>query len=165
MTVLIHNRQRTYSVHLDRLEALLHDILERLGQRNGELSLLLVNDRAMRAYNRRYLGGSGATDVISFPQYSGDIGAIATAIDMDMQQGREILLGDVIISIETLWKRTGNDCERFSRDLAETSVHAVLHLLGYDHATPLEETQMKARSATLMGKLAIPDLTGKGGGR
>jgi probable rRNA maturation factor len=79
------------------------------GVGDGHLSVELVDGERIRALNREHRGRDAPTDVLAFP--IDGAGAVAGP--------RE--LGDVVI------------CPEHTADLAEATVHGVLHLCGYDH--------------------------------
>ena len=79
------------------------------GVEDGHLSLELVGEGRIRELNRDHRGLDRPTDVLSFPVDG--LGEVAGP--------RE--LGDVAI------------CPEQTEDLAEATVHGVLHLCGYDH--------------------------------
>ncbi len=87
----------------------------RLAHRLGitaEFSTVLVSDRGIRLYNRRFRGVPEPTDVLAFPM------------------GEESYLGDILISVET--------ADRQRRGLLQTelkvlALHGLLHLMGHDH--------------------------------
>jgi probable rRNA maturation factor len=93
-----------------------------------ELTLRVTGDRELRRLNRSFLGEDHATDVLSFPS-----GELAHGY-----------LGDLAIS----WPAVVRQAAAFGHDAdAETAllaVHGLLHLLGWDHATPVEEREMTA---------------------
>jgi probable rRNA maturation factor len=75
----------------------------------GHLSVELVGEDRIRELNRAHRGLDESTDVLSFP------------IDEDGSVPGPRELGDVVI------------CPEQTVDLAEATVHGVLHLCGYDH--------------------------------
>lgn len=75
----------------------------------GHLSVELVGEDRIRDLNREHRGLDQPTDVLSFP------------IDEDGSVPGPRELGDVVI------------CPEHTADLAEATVHGVLHLCGYDH--------------------------------
>ncbi len=75
------------------------------------MSVELVGERRIRELNREHRGLDEPTDVLSFP------------IDEDGSVPGPRELGDVVI------------CPEQTSDLAEATVHGVLHLCGYDHET------------------------------
>lgn len=84
-----------------------------------EVSVLLVNDAAMRRLNHRYRGIDRTTDVLSFPQ-----GPFPAA---------PLFLGDIVISLPQARRQAYEYQTPFKRELARLLVHGLLHLLGYDH--------------------------------
>ncbi|MGD0075957.1 MAG: rRNA maturation RNase YbeY, partial [Candidatus Binataceae bacterium] len=56
------------------LEADAAALMRLSGYEDGELSLMIVGDRAMRSLNRRYRGKDKPTDVLSFPQIEEEAG-------------------------------------------------------------------------------------------
>jgi probable rRNA maturation factor len=99
------------------------------------LSIVIVGDKAMKDYNRRFHRVNAATDVLSF----------SSAL-------REDYLGDVIISYETAKKNARQAGWRVSEELELLVTHGVLHLLGYDDATPQEREHMWGRQAVIMAR-------------
>ena len=94
----------------------------------AELSMLFVDENAIADLNKRFLGKSGPTDVLSFP--IDEVGPAAGP--------RE--LGDVVI------------CPEHSDDLPEAVVHGVLHLCGFDHEN--DDGEMLALQDRVLASLA-----------
>ncbi len=113
-----------------------------MGLSKEELSLTLVNDRAMARLNRETFGRRGPTNVIAFP-----------LDDAPSPGGPPALLGEVVISLET----TRHQAEDFGWPWQELLdfflIHGILHLLGYDHENPAAEALMTARTWELMAVL------------
>lgn len=102
-----------------------------------EISLLFCDDAYMAELNRQYRKKDAPTDVLSFPQEA------VTAGDVR-------LLGDIVISLETV-ERRGGDLTALRREVGVLFCHGLLHLLGYDHATAAEEDTMKKLQARYLG--------------
>ncbi len=116
------------TVDLDDVPAQLREpvaaALVAAGVGDGHLAVELVGEERIRELNREHRGRDAATDVLSFP--IDETGAVAGP--------RE--LGDVVICPER--------CQDMS--LAETAVHGVLHLCGFDHeADAGEMLELQAR--------------------
>ena len=111
----------------------------------AELSLILVDDREMRALNGRYRGKHRATDVLSFPMH-GRCGPAAGPW----------LLGDVVISLDTACRQAAADgCSPI--DAAERLlIHGLLHLLGYDHERSAREARRMARRERFVARALRP---------
>jgi probable rRNA maturation factor len=123
----------------ERLSEAAQGVLETL--RPGapqELTLLLSDDAQLQALNQEYLGINAPTDVLSFP--AGDV-------DPDSQ---EVYLGDVIISLERAHTQARLGGHSVEDELQLLVVHGVLHLLGYDHADPVEKAAMWAVQSQIL---------------
>jgi probable rRNA maturation factor len=104
---------------------------------DGHLSVELVDVERIRELNRKHRGLDAPTDVLSFPIDEGE----------EVAGPRE--LGDVAI------------CPDLTEDLAEATVHGVLHLCGFDHEADAGE--MLELQATAMRALEHePRVTGDG---
>jgi len=90
----------------------------------AELSVLIVDDIAIKELNRDYLERDHPTNVISFPQQEGE------TFDVP---GAEVLLGDVVISADTAWRDAQEAGIEMFAELVFLLLHGILHLLGYDH--------------------------------
>ena len=93
----------------DELRSAAEAALRAAGVDTGHLSVELVGEDRIRELNRAHRGLDESTDVLSFP------------IDEDGSVPGPRELGDVVI------------CPEQAVDLAEATVHGVLHLCGYDH--------------------------------
>lgn len=91
----------------------------------AELTLRITGDRELRRLNARFLGDDRPTDVLSFA--AGEPGAY---------------LGDLAISWPAAVRQAGEHGHPATSELALLAVHGLLHLLGWDHAAPLEEREM-----------------------
>ena len=101
----------------------------------AELSILLVDEDTMSAYHEKYLGESGPTDVLSFPMDE-------LRPPTDGEEPPVGLLGDIVLC-PAVTERQAQEHQRSADEEAEyLLVHGLLHLLGYDHATPDEHTEM-----------------------
>lgn len=114
----------------------------------AELSLWFVDEDEIAVLNEEHLGEDGPTDVLSFPLDASD--------DEPYAEGMPVLLGDVFICPSVAARNapdhTGTHAPLHSGtledELALLIVHGVLHILGYDHAEPDEESAMQSRERT-----------------
>jgi len=104
-----------------------------LGFQKGELSVLLLDDEGIRKLNKFHLKRNRPTDVISFPQDEGLTGPCGC-----------ILLGDVVISLETAQRQAFQSGKPLKDEFAFLLIHGVLHLLGYDHEGSARERRKMA---------------------
>ncbi len=63
-------------------------------------------------------------------------------------------LGDVVISFPTAERQAAAVGHSVAEELCLLTVHGVLHLLGYDHASPEEEADMWARQSQILASLS-----------
>jgi len=102
-----------------------------------EISLLLCDDGRIRDLNRQYRKIDRGTDVLSFDQEEAA---------SDGYCGPTVL-GDIVISLQTVAKRCGDDAESIRQEVRFLFCHGLLHLLGYDHRTERERRIMAAKQA------------------
>ena len=112
--------------------------LRALGMSGAELSIVLVDDARMRALNRRYRRQDRTTDVLAFPQVDGRSPMVMP-----------VLLGDVVVSVETVVRRVGPAPRRLHGELVRSLCHGLLHLAGWDHHTGSARRQMRGRERAL----------------
>lgn len=91
----------------------------------------------MRRLNRQYAGSDYTTDVLSFSAREDTRGFRAPPT-------AHILLGDIVISLPQAMRQARAADHALTREVDWLVVHGVLHLLGYDHATPRENERMRA---------------------
>ena len=71
--------------------------------------------------------------------------------------GRPLLLGDVVVALETARREAADDGKTLGDHLTHLVVHGTLHLLGYDHEADAEAVLMEARETQLLAGLGIAD--------
>jgi len=133
--ITVTNRSR-WPVDRRRLERTAALALRALGVPDHELSVTLVDDRAIRALNGRYRGVRRRTDVLAFPL-----------------AGPAPVLGEAVISVETARRQARRLGHSVGEELDLLCCHACLHLVGYDDRDRLEARLMHARELDLLGRL------------
>jgi probable rRNA maturation factor len=111
----------------------------------AEVSLAVTDDETVRDLNRRYRGLDEPTDVLSF-------GHEATAEPFVTPPDGVRRLGEVILSYPTAERQAGEAGHSVQEEAAHLVVHGILHLLGYDHESLLDERRMRAREKSLLRK-------------
>ena len=102
-----------------------------------ELTVRLVDADTMAVLNEQWMGQDGPTDVLSFPMDELTPGA-DDATD-DQESG---YLGDIAVCPQVAEQQAPAAGHSTSDELQLLVVHGILHLLGYDHATPDEHREM-----------------------
>ena len=114
-----------------------------MGYQKWEISILLMDDNQIRALNRKYLHRNRPTDVISFSQIEGEFNHINAK-----------LLGDVVISVETARRQSGEVSSTLQDEITFLLVHGILHLLGYDHEGSAKKgREMEVKEKELLSKI------------
>jgi probable rRNA maturation factor len=135
-----------------RLLADAERLLSVAGLPDCELSLTLTSDRAIRALNRDYRGIDSSTDVLSFSQLE-ESGA-APLDPRALRSLSGVLLGDVVISIDTALRQAREYRVTPAGRLRRLLIHGFLHLLGYDHErSPTDARRMFTRERALAAKI------------
>lgn len=115
---------------------------------DAEVSVTLVDNERIRELNREFREIDRETDVLSFPL--GDENGFEVDPDTDA-----ILLGDIVISLEKARSQAEEYGHGLRREVAFLVTHSLFHLLGYDHMTPDDETEMFAKQEKVLEKLGI----------
>ena len=146
-------------------------LLELVGLPDADLVVVLVDDRRIGELNRDYRGKDRPTDVLSFPQSDDPVahaGVLATDAaapvspatvsdppDLSDQGEAGILLGDVVISMDTAGRQAAAGGWDLDSELSRLVLHGFLHLLGYDHENDAAEAvRMQEVEEKLAGELS-----------
>jgi len=113
----------------------------------AELSLVLTDDERISALNLAYRQKSSPTNVLSFP----------TGDDSDQEDGRERLLGDVVLAFETISREADEQGKTLENHLCHLIVHGVLHLLGYDHEDDPSAAEMENLEISALAQIGVPN--------
>lgn len=105
------------------LNQLVQTAAKKLNLKQGEVSIVLVNNEEIQELNRRFRCKDQPTDVLSFPM-NDDIEAVVDDW---------LILGDVIISVPKAREQAAAYGHSFERELGFLLVHGLLHLVGYTH--------------------------------
>jgi probable rRNA maturation factor len=136
----------------------------------ASIGLILSDDVELAALNATHLGKQGPTDVLSFPLLPSEAfaphpgatergrGPRPPSPDFALPPGRRRHLGDIVISIERAIEQaetgrggqTGDVRWSAADELGLLAIHGTLHICGWDHAEPAEETAMRALETRLL---------------
>ena len=103
----------------------------------AEVNLLLTSNEEIHRMNREYRDVDRPTDVLSFPQveYESPVDfswAEAHERDCFDPDTGELLLGDIVISLDKVKEQAEKYGHGVRREYAFLIAHSMLHLLGYD---------------------------------
>ncbi|HLH70097.1 MAG TPA: rRNA maturation RNase YbeY [Candidatus Dormibacteraeota bacterium] len=120
-------------------------VAARLPRREVGLTVRITGDRELRRLNRRFLGDDHPTDVLSFP--SGDLSSG--------------YLGDLALSWPAVVRQAAAFGHAAEVEMALLAVHGLLHLLGWDHATPEEEREMTRLTLACLARSGLCPADGR----
>lgn len=115
---------------------------------DAEVSLTFTDSEEIRKLNNEFRQIDRETDVLSFPL--GDENGYEVNPETDA-----LLLGDIVISLEKAKAQSEEYGHSMKREVAFLIAHSLFHLLGYDHMTPEEETEMFAKQEKVLKTLGI----------
>lgn len=152
MNVFVADEQ-SEDVDIPALRDLVYRVLEAEGcPPDSEVSLLLVGDEEMAGYNARFLERRGPTDVISLPIEE----LVPGRPPGPVPGGPPVMLGDVILAPSYIRRQAEHLGEDFADEISLLTVHGLLHLLGYDHATEEDAEAMEAREREILAGVGRP---------
>ena len=113
-----------------------------------EVDVTLVDNETIHELNMAERGIDSPTDVLSFPmldfEVPGDLGLVEDSPEdyFDPDTG-ELLLGDIVISVERAAAQAEEYGHSLKREIAFLVAHSMLHLFGYDHMNDEERRTME----------------------
>lgn len=122
---------------------------DELKHNNFEFAITITDNERIHQLNREYRGVDSATDVLSFPLWNREEDPFINP------ENNCIMLGDIIISLERAAEQANEYGHSLKRECAYLCVHAVMHLLGYDHIEEDDKKAMRAREEEILTKLKL----------
>lgn len=123
------------------------------------VDITLVDLEEIHEINRSQRGIDRPTDVLSFPmvEYSraGDYSEIENNDDNFDPESGEVVLGDIVVCLDKVEQQAEEYGHSRKREYAFLVCHSMLHLLGYDHETKEQETQMYTKQEAILNQLGI----------
>lgn len=164
MTFYVENEtDETFEFDIEKLiEELTLKVLksEKVKYKNVTLNVLFTDNEGIKVINSEFRNIDKETDVLSFPaipfEKPGDFNVIkgceADYFDSDT---KELILGDIMISLERAHSQAEEYGHSFRREVAFLITHSLLHLLGYDHMTDDERLVMEKKQEAVLKALKI----------
>lgn len=114
----------------------------------SELSLVFCDNAFIRDLNRQWRGKDRPTDVLSFP------GAEPAELERHRKdpEANPLILGDIVISLDVVHERVGEDGEM--QEIVRLLIHGLAHLMGGDHENDADAARMEAVEGELAGVVA-----------
>lgn len=133
--VAVSSSQKALRVPRKKIAELVVFVAACEGASISDVDLAVVDARQMAALNRRYLGRTGPTDVLSF----------------DLSQGRRPpISAQVVVCGPLAARRARRRRSGVQRELLLYVVHGLLHLMGYDDSSPAARAKIANRQEELL---------------
>lgn len=125
-----------------------------------QLNVTLTDNDEIHRINKEFRNIDSPTDVLSFPMVEyecpGDFSIVEENEEdyFDPDSG-ELVLGDIIISLEKVYSQAEEYGHSVKRELAFLTAHSMLHLFGFDHMKEEERKEMEKRQHDILDALKI----------
>jgi probable rRNA maturation factor len=123
------------------------------------ISLMGCDDARIAVLNADFRGKPSPTNVLSWPSEErgaeciGEAPALPEPGDPDDPEP----LGDIAIALETCTREAEAQGKPMADHVTHLIVHAVLHLLGYDHVEDEDAALMEALEVRILASLGVSD--------
>ena len=115
------------------------EVAARLPEGSIEVAVRLTGDRQLQRLNRAFLGLDEVTDVLAFPSGPDGTGH----------------LGDVAVSVPAAVRQAAEYGHPVEAEVGLLCVHGFLHLLGWDHASAAEASEMNRLTVAALDRVGI----------
>ena len=121
----------------------------------AEVCVVLTDNPSIQEINRDYRQIDRPTDVLSFPMVDYErpadfCGLEEQAEDYFNPETGELMLGDIIVSVDKVEEQAEKYGHSQARELAFLVAHSMLHLFGYDHMEEEERLVMERKQAEIL---------------
>ncbi len=159
MKVPIRNEQKKYTVTKEMRNLVRSAVKASLDYMDfpskSEISVMFVDNEKIRELNAEHRGIDRATDVLSFPMFEYDEEGEIIEEYLDFSPEGEMLLGDIVISLERAFEQAQEYGHSFEREIGFLTVHSMLHLFGYDHMCPEDEEEMFGYQTDILNSINL----------
>lgn len=116
-----------------------------------ELSVLLTEDEKIKSLNGEFRNKDKATNVLSFPDLEIDWQRIVE-FEVDSEY---MYLGDIAFSYQTIKQEAALSSISFQDHFKHLVIHAILHLIGYDHMEEHEANAMETIEVEVLNSFGV----------
>ncbi len=125
-----------------------------------ELNVIITDNEGIKEINLEYRGIDAPTDVLSFPLIDYVTPSDFSHVEEDADsyfnpETGELLLGDIIISVDKVIDQAAEYGHSMKRELAFLVAHSMMHLFGYDHMEEEERLLMEKKQEHVLEELKI----------
>jgi probable rRNA maturation factor len=116
-----------------------------------EIGLLACDDAKMAELNGAFRGRGAATNVLSWPAFTGPVPEEPPGLPGE----GPLFIGDLALGYETCAAEAEAAGIGLADHAAHLVVHGVLHLLGHDHAKDEDAEAMEALEAKVLASMGV----------
>jgi len=125
-----------------------------------EVNVILTDNNEIHHINKEHRDVDSPTDVLSFPMVDYENPSDFEGIEDNTEDyfnpdTGELMLGDIVISVEKVIEQADQYGHSTKRELAFLVAHSMMHLFGYDHMVPEEAAVMEAKQNEVLNNLNI----------
>jgi len=125
-----------------------------------EVNVILTDNNEIHHINKEHREVDSPTDVLSFPMVDYENPSDFEGIEDNTEDyfnpdTGELMLGDIVISVEKVIEQAEQYGHSTKRELAFLVAHSMMHLFGYDHMVPEEAAVMEAKQNEVLNNLNI----------
>lgn len=117
----------------------------------GDVVVRIVDEAESAALNQRFRGKQGPTNVLSFPVSPPDDVPAALAAELGAA------LGDIVICAPVVAREAREQGKDAQAHWAHMVLHGLLHLLGHDHITADQASEMESLEIEILAEIGYPD--------
>ena len=126
MPVYFHKEQIDLKINAESISSWIDISIKKLKFKAGDISVIFCSDDYLKQININYLNHDYYTDIITF-DYS----------------DKNIISGDLFISIDRVRENADINNENFNREICRVIIHGILHFCGYNDKTSKEKEKMR----------------------
>ncbi|MDR1494892.1 MAG: rRNA maturation RNase YbeY [Rickettsiales bacterium] len=156
--IILEDRRWSRFIRIPRIRAIAEELFSLVGELLGygvaegganlEIAMVLSNDEKIRVLNRDHRNIDRPTNVLSFPTYEREFVKY-------LGQEKHMLLGDLVLSIDSLERESIEQNMFFEEHLAHLILHSILHLLGFDHSNDEDAEHMEKTEAVILHRFMV----------
>ncbi|MFB6225421.1 MAG: rRNA maturation RNase YbeY, partial [Candidatus Paceibacteria bacterium] len=133
---------RSQIIPLEWIYSICNTFEDVVGPQAGEVSVVFVDKDEMKRLNQTYRSKSESTNVLAFPLTDG----IETY---------QTIGGDICISESTACTPKKQTMATCKEEICYLVIHALLHLLDYDHHTEADFQAMSSKETEIWNRLSL----------
>tara|TARA_B100001287_G_scaffold70951_1_gene58564 strand:+ start:2909 stop:3322 length:414 start_codon:yes stop_codon:yes gene_type:complete len=126
LPIYFHKEQIDLKINEESISSWIDISIKKLKFEAGDISVIFCSDDYLKQININYLNHDYYTDIITF-DYS----------------DKNIISGDLFISIDRVRENADINNENFNREICRVIIHGILHLCGYNDKTSKEKEKMR----------------------